>query len=204
VLTRDAGFVGQWNRASGERAGWAPRNVEGQISAYRSDAEDLLVFMQNTTSSSVAQNISAARLAGIELAAHAIWAAGFTADVSWTRQWTKDEGDVSYWRGKELPGHPGHEATLRVTGLRGPASAYGELHAIGAFALDRYNQRFVPARALLDLGVTLAFARAGAGITAACHNVGDTQAQDFGGYPLPGRSWALGVQFHLDRKDVAP
>ena len=34
----------------------------------------------------------------------------------------------------------------------------------------------------------------------------DMQAvsKDFGGYPLPGRSWALGVRFHLDRKAGSP
>ena len=37
-----------------------------------------------------------------------------------------------------------------------------------------------------------------------CRNVGDVHAQDFGGYPLPGRSWALGVRFHLDRKAGSP
>src|SRR4029078_5888682 len=57
VFTRDVGFL--YQRAP----------VEAQLSAYRSDADDLLVWIQNSQNSSVAQNVGNARLEGVELSA---------------------------------------------------------------------------------------------------------------------------------------
>ena len=163
-----------------------------------------MIFVQSSARASVAQNISAARLGGVELAARAAWAWGLSADLSATRQWTKDEGEVVYWRGKELPGRPRAEASLGLSLVRGPVRGFGRLHAISSFFLDRYNQTAVPARALVDLGGAFAFAGATTDVVVECRNVGDVRVQDFGGYPLPGRSWALGVRFHLDRKAGLP
>jgi len=202
VFTRDAGFVGAW----GLRAGGVlkPSSLEAQLSAYRSDADDLLVFLQNSAQTSVAQNIAAARLEGLELSVRAAWAAGLGADLAWTRQWTKDLGQVAYWRGKELPGRPHDEISLGLSLERGPVRTFGELHAVSSFYLDRYNQTPVPARGLVDLGASCAFARGTSDFVLECRNVGDARAQDFGGYPLPGRSWALGIRFHVDRKAGLP
>jgi len=187
VFTRDLGLLYQEGR------------VEAQLSAYRSDADDLLVWIQNSQNSSVAQNVGNARLEGIELSARGSWRT-FRLDGAWTRQWTKDEGQVAYWRGKELPGRPRDEASLGLSTQQGPVRGFGELHAMSAFWLDRYNQQQVPARTLVDLGASYAFAEGTTDVVLECRNVGDVHAQDFGGYPLPGRSWALGVRFHLDRK----
>jgi iron complex outermembrane receptor protein len=202
VLTRDAGLLAACTLAPGGRA--RPRTLEAQLAAYRSDASDLLVFIQNSARSSVAQNVSAARLSGVELAARAAWTWGLSADLSWTRQWTKDQGEAVYWRGKVLPGRPKDEASLGLTFARGASTVFGEFHGTSAFHLDRYNQVTVPARGLVDLGASYAFAEGMTDLVAECRNAGDTRAQDFGGYPLPGRSWALGVRFHLARKAGTP
>ncbi len=202
VLTRDAGLTGAWTLAQGGAA--RPRALEAQLSAYRSDADDLLVFIQNSARTSVAQNVAAARLEGIELASRAAWAWGLSADLSWTRQWTRDQGQVAYWRGKDLPGRPRDEASLGLSLERGPVRGFGELHATSPFHLDRYNQVTIPARALVDVGASYAFAGRTTDVVLECRNVGDAHVQDFGGYPLPGRSWALGIRFHLDRKADLP
>ena len=109
-----------------------------------------------------------------------------------------------YWHGKELPGRPGDEASLGASLQRGPVRGFGEVHAMSSFFLDPYNQDAVPARTLVDLGATYQFAEGTTDVLVECRNVGDVHAQDFGGYPLPGRSWALGVRFHLDRKAGSP
>jgi len=212
VHTRDAGFVGSWRAsgtpegagvgAGGGAPGLAPRWLEGTLSAYRSDATDLLVFVPSGNASSVATNISGARLSGLELTARAGWGVGLSTDFAWTRQWTKDQGDAAYWRGKPLPGHPGDEVHVALTGARASWRAFAELHATSALFLDRYNQQRVPARARVDLGGGPRFPRHALDLTLECRNVGDVRGEDFGGYPLPGRSWALNARFHFDRKTV--
>jgi iron complex outermembrane receptor protein len=152
----------------------------------------------------VAQNVDAARLEGVELAGRASWPFGLALDLSWTRQWTRDQGVAAYWRGKALPGRPKDEAALGVSLARGPVRGFGEFHGTSRFALDRYGQQRVPARGLVDLGASYAFAEGTTDLVLECRNVGDVHAKDYVGYPLPGRSWALGARFHLDRKAGSP
>ncbi|MGH7726039.1 MAG: TonB-dependent receptor [Candidatus Eiseniibacteriota bacterium] len=206
IETRDVGLVGSWERrvsAPGSAARWAPRWIEGQAAIYRSDANDLLVYMQNTNSYSVAMNISAARLEGFELGLRAAWEFGLSADLEYTRQWTRDEGDVAYWYGRELPGRPAHEVAARTlyASPETPFRPFAELHHIGAHFMDRANLQRIPARTLIDLGITGAFARYGLEATIECRNLTDSHVQDFGGYPLPGRAFYASIRFLLDRKD---
>jgi iron complex outermembrane receptor protein len=200
VATHDVGVV--WSRAPQSRASaFDPTWIDGQISAYRSDATDLIVFIQNSQRSSVAQNISAARLSGIELSVRAEWAGGLAVDLAGTRQWTRDEGDIAYWRGKELPGRPRDEASLRLSMARPSWRASYDLHYLSANALDRYNQNIVPARALHDASLGVMPWSAGAELYGEIRNITDQHAQDFAGYPLPGRTLYVGARFrHLPKE----
>ena len=64
-------------------------------------------------------------------------------------------------------------------------------------AIDRYNQQRVPARARVDLGGGPCLWRRTVDLTLECRNAFDARGQDFAGYPLPGRSWALNARFHF-------
>ncbi len=205
IATRDIGLVGNWERSAGSAvsgiSGVAPRWLEGQVAVYRSDATDLLVYMQNSSSSSVALNVAAARLEGFELGARAAWGFGLSADLEYTRQWTRDEGDVAYWYGRELPGRPAHEAAARLAYAKRAVRPFAELHHIGAHFMDRANLEPVPARTLLDLGFSAAAWRGAVEATVECRKLTDQHVQDFGGYPLPGRAYYLSLRFLFDRKD---
>ncbi|MEO6462700.1 MAG: TonB-dependent receptor, partial [Candidatus Eisenbacteria bacterium] len=201
LSTHDGGIVANLEFAA---RGAAPRWLEAQVAAYRTDATDLLVYLQNSAQTSVAQNVAAARLEGLEVAARAGWDFGLSADVSWTRQWTRDEGEVAYWRGRVLPGRPGHEASLRLAWARAAWRPFAEGHVVGAHFLDRANLQPQPERVLLDLGVAVA-PRAGAlEATLECRNLTDRRVFDFGGYPLPGRSFFAGLRVRFDGKDGRP
>ena len=201
LTTGDAGIVADLEFAG---RGAAPRWLEAQVAAYRTDATDLLVYLQNSAQTSVAQNVAAARLEGLEVAARAGWGSGLSADASWTRQWTRDEGEVAYWRGRVLPGRPGHEASLRLAWTRAAWRPFGELHLVGAHFLDRANLQAQPARALLDLGVAVAPRAGPLEATLECTNLTDRRVFDFGGYPLPGRSFFAGLRVRFDGKDGRP
>lgn len=202
LVTRDAGAVA--TVAFPAAGPWAPRWLEGQLAAYRTDATDLLVFLQNSAQTSVAQNVAAARLEGLELAARAGWAWGLAAEASWTRQWTRDEGEVAYWRGRDLPGRPRDEVSLRLSRTRSAWRPFGEIHATGAHYLDRANLERQPARLLADLGLAVAPGSGPLEATIECRNLTDRRVFDFGGYPLPGRSWFAGLRYRIDGKEGRP
>ncbi len=203
LSTRDAGLGLD---LAGARDGGGPRWVELQVVAFRTDATDLLVWIQNSAQTSVAQNVSAARIEGVEVAARTAWTRGLSVDLSYTRQWTRDESDVAYWRGNELPGRPGHEASLRLAhaAAHAPFRPFAELHVVGAHSLDRANLQPIDARALIDLGATVAPAWAPLELTMECTNLTDRRVFDFGGYPLPGRSLFAGLRYRFDGKDGHP
>jgi len=200
VETRDAGFVVSTILEPG-RSLVRPSWIEGQLSGYRSDATDLLIFIQNSQRSSVAQNISAARLTGIELSCRAAWSTGLSADLSWTRQWTRDEGDVAYWRGRELPGRPRDESSLQLLLTQLHWRSSYEFHSISSNFLDRANLSPISSRTLHDVGFGLTPWHAGAEWFGEVRNVTDRRVEDFAGYPLPGRTLYVGLRLQHDRKE---
>ena len=199
VLTRDVGLVSFWS--AGGRRLVQPAWLESQLSAYRSEARDLLVFVQNSQRSSVAQNVSAARLEGLELGARAGWGAGLLAELSWTRSWTRDEGEAVYWRGKELPGRPRDEGLLRLGLRRARWSASYEFHYVSRNFLDRYNALPVGPRSLHDVSLGAVPWPWSPEWTAECRNLTDQRVEDFAGFPLPGRTFYAGFRARLERKE---
>jgi len=199
LAVRDAGLVLELAPSAG---GVKPRRAEVQLSAWRTDATDLLVWVQNTAETSVAQNVGAARLEGLELSARATWASGVALDCAWTRQWTRDESEVVYWNGNALPGRPGSELSLRAAHDRaGLVRPFGEIHFVGEHFLDRANFDAQPARTLVDLGATVAAPSLPLDLTLECTNLTDVHVEDFGGYPLPGRSFFAGLRYRFDGKE---
>ncbi len=203
LATHDAGLVLD---LSGDPGGGGLRHADVQVVAFRTDATDLLIWQQNSAQTSVAQNVSAARIEGVEVAARMGWAGGVTADVAYTRQWTKDESDVTYWRGNDLPGRPGHEASLRLARVVVAAllQPFVELHVVGDHFLDRANLQPIPTRTLIDLGTVVKPSALPVALTLECTNLTDRRVYDFGGYPLPGRSFFAGLRYRFDGKDGTP
>lgn len=201
IETRDLGLI--WHRTFAPRAG-LPSAIEVQTSAYRSIARDLLVYIQNAQRSMVAQNISAARLSGFEADARLTWVGGLAVNASWTRQWTRDEGQATYWRGKELPGRPRDELALQASHATRRWRAFYSYHFVSANFLDRYNSDRSPARSLHDVGIGVRLRPAAVEALAECRNAGDQRVQDYAGHPLPGRVIYLGIRATINRKEGTP
>jgi outer membrane cobalamin receptor len=174
----DAGLTLSAHRASAE------------ASFYRTDARDLIVFIQNSQYTSVAQNISAARLQGIELSGSAGWHA-LTATANGTWQDTHDRSGVPFWTNRELPGRPPYEAFTRLEARRRSVRGFYEFQYTSGNFLDRANLAPVAPRRLHNAGVTWEWSRHRLQLTAEAKNLGDDRVQDVAGYPLPGRALAL-------------
>lgn len=199
VRTHDVGLVlvRRWRAASPAVPAW----LESQLSAYRTDARDLIVFVQNSQRSSVAQNISAARLDGLEATSRVAWTNGLAGDVAWTRLWTVDEGGVAYWRGKELPGRPRDEISAQGSVARRHWRAFYEFHFSAANYLDRYNQARVPERRLHNAGFAVSPWSTAVEWVAECRNLTNQRVDDFAGYPLPGRLFYCGARLRISQQE---
>jgi hypothetical protein len=169
---------------------WSVHRATAEASFYRTDARDLIVFIQNSQYTSVAQNISAARLQGVELSGSYAWHS-LTGTANGTWQDTHDHSGVPFWTGRELPGRPPEEAFARLEGRHRSVRGFYEFQYTSGNFLDRANLAPVAPRRLHNAGVTWAWARDRLQLTAEAKNIGDDRVQDVAGYPLPGRALAM-------------
>jgi len=194
AFNRDAGF-----RLSPPRLG--PLDDTHLEYAYFDNAiDDLILLVQNSQRLVRAENVTSASVRGHEVTVRGrLWErVGVTAN--YTHQRGRDTGDVSFLRGKQLPGRPADEAFARcelawspehplpfATRLW-PGRVFYEANVIADNFLDRANVRRVGSRVLHDVGLELGLPLAGLRLTLEAKNAGDDRTRDVLGFPLPGRA----------------
>ena len=154
---------------------------------FESVARDLITFWPAQGRRARAQNLPRSRAHGEEVSiAAAAWRLRLTASLTW--QSVVDVGDVPYWTGRRVPQYPSREHYVRLSWERAALQFGADVHSIGENYLDRYNRARVPGRTLT--GAWASFSPRGwpLRITLEGKNLGDQQAADVAGYPLPGRS----------------
>jgi iron complex outermembrane recepter protein len=155
---------------------------------FQSDADNLIVFVQNSQSTARAENIGAARITGYELSWSATAWQHLRLYGNYTFQDAKDTSDT-FSRGNTLPGRPGHELHQGLELFNASGKFVYELDNIAANFLDRANAFMVDHRFLHNLSLTvLSFGRRFK-LTFKVKNLTDNQIADFRGFPLPGRSY---------------
>lgn len=184
------------------------------VAGYGRTANDLIVWVENGTGVSVAQNLDRARIAGLEVAAQldvGRWA-GVTATYAWID--AVDTGPDASSNGEHVPWVVPHQLSASLTGGVDAVVVRLGLTYAGAFAIDRLGQRPLPARTTVDAGVRLAepwlerFV-----LDAAVSNLLDARVQsvylpdggrlravpqaisDYSGYPLPGRAFYVSLSY---------
>lgn len=171
---------------------WRPGSVlrqarlEGTI--FETLADDLIVFVGTAPGTVVAQNISRARVRGIEATLSMAFGPRISGSLNLTRQRALDVSGGIY-EGKELPGRPGDEASaVAALALRG-GQVYYEFTYVGRNFVDRPNTEgsALPARYLHGVGYRLRLPH-GLEATIEIENLGDELAYDVAFFPLPGRS----------------
>jgi iron complex outermembrane receptor protein len=187
--TQDIGLTWDW------RAGEQLR-LNTQVSFYRSDAKDLILFIQNSQNTSVARNISGALLQGIETA-FSISVRGFSVSANWTYQYTEDRSPAPYWNGNQLPGRPPHEVFTRTQFAAKRWRLFHEYEFISANFLDRFNRQEIGARHLHNAGAGLFLLPRRLELTGEIRNLTDNRVHDVAAYPLPGRALAITLEARL-------
>jgi iron complex outermembrane receptor protein len=183
-----------WDAGAAWSGGLASFHVTAEAAHFESRSRDLIVYVRNSPSSVKAQNISNARVRGAEFSLQLTAPAGLSLSASATRQSSVDQGDIPFWRGKQLPQRPEEQAFARIDWRNGPLRAGADVHYLGHNYLDRYNRDRVAARTLI--GASLAFVPwlDGVLLTLEGKNLTDQRAHDVASFPLPGRSLFVSVQ----------
>ncbi|MFH1378340.1 MAG: TonB-dependent receptor [Planctomycetota bacterium] len=180
-------------RAAIETGGWF-RRATMELAYFGSDADDLILLVQNSQDTARAENISSAWINGIEatVEAHGSDWLTLTGNVTW--QDARDSSDIAYSTGKQLPGRSEWEASARMDIQPTPfIRLFGELTYQSGAYWDRQNIVAVDSRAILNAGMTRKLPVFGVEttLTFEVKNITDNRLTDVARYPLPGRSWFI-------------
>jgi iron complex outermembrane receptor protein len=179
---------------------------------FDNQIDDLIVLVQNSQNIVRPENVTSASVRGHEVAARARLWDRFGLVLNYTHQRARDDGDVSFLRGKQLPGRPADEAfghlELGWSAARPlpaappqlwPGRLFFEVNVIAGNFLDRANVRHVDSRVLYDVGLELGLPLPGVALTLEGKNLSDDRTRDVLGFPLPGRSFFLTASWGFRR-----
>jgi iron complex outermembrane receptor protein len=204
---------------------WAPARALGDVdrifveaAGFASRSRDTIALVSSIGYVARAMNVSNSETYGGELVASARIARTVSLTANYTRLVTEQLSPEIAYNHKELPRQPGHAVYGRADVTR---VAFGRHAGVWADAswqsesyLDQANLQEVPARLLVGLGARVEL---GGGLAAslAVENVADTRIEylplvppprpdltetpiplsDYAGFPLPGRSFYLALDW---------
>jgi iron complex outermembrane receptor protein len=155
---------------------------------FHSQADDLIVFVQNSQASARAENVGSADISGHEVS----WSVSALGHLrlygNYTFQDARDTSDT-FSQGNQLPGRPRHELHQGIEAFAGLGALSYEFDYISQNFLDRANLRPVDNRLLHNVTLTLTPLGKHLKLTFEAKNLTDNQVGDFRGFPLPGRSF---------------
>lgn len=190
-------------------AAWAHEKGRVAATGFYSLYEDLISYEYYPPNLARPYNFAAAQVAGLEVEAAATPWDWLEASASYTLMHTQNLRDDPRYYLKSLPFRPAHRLHARVVGGPWWLKARAELVFQSAQFTNRTETLSVPARALVNVGVTVTpWKNPRVSLAAELKNLLDVQTWDFDGYPLPPRAFFVTLGFawepHPSRDSVKP
>lgn len=159
------------------------------------EIDNLILFFPNSQSTVKPENIGSARIRGIETSATGTIFNRLSLSGNYCWLESRDTSPIPYYNGNDLPSRPGHEASVTVEYNKARWSAAWEVAYTSSHFLDRANGKEVPARSSHNLSLVFRPPVEGMSFTIQGFNIGNKQANDVSGFPLPGRSIYASLRF---------
>jgi len=165
---------------------WLSR-IELESALFYSRIDDLIARVYDARGVGHTENISAARVNGLELRAVLNLGVGFRLLGNATWQKSENRGDIGAFRGRELPGRWEEGFLVRLENRWGRLMSYLEYQGQSGMYYDAANLLPASAKNLLNCGLTLTLALSGREwqLNLEAKNLGGDEYQDFNGYPMP-------------------
>lgn len=167
-----------------------------EATVFHVESEDLIVFLQNSQRTVKAFNLESAETDGAELSLRCELGAGWSVAGAYTRLDAVNTGPSPVYHGKLLPYTPEHELFARAAWSDGTASLWYEHRWMSETWRDRANlpENRAPARHLANAGFRFALSK-GLALSAEIVNAGNERTADVAGFPLPGRSAYVTLEY---------
>ncbi len=127
--------------------------LDGELSWFRRDLADEILYLRNSQYSVRAENIGASRVTGRELSLALAWR-GLRATLADTRLFARDRSGLAAYDGKQLPYRSPQRGLARLGWESERLGLFAEREARAATYSDRYNDpdRRLPAAVLWSAG----------------------------------------------------
>jgi iron complex outermembrane receptor protein len=160
---------------------------------FASDVEDVIVWVYDARGVGRAENISGATVSGCEIGAVMELDDQFRVSLNHTYQQALNDGSVAALVDKKLPGRYERSMSARFEYFRESLKVWLELVREEGLYYDRANLLPAEAQNLANAGLSYCFK----GVTATfeIRNLADRLYEDFNRYPMPGRSWFVGLSY---------
>jgi iron complex outermembrane receptor protein len=175
--------------------------ARAELTLFRAERDDLITFLQNSQRTVKAINIESARVEGAELSAAASVGrreqrGRLDVTAAYTYQDARNTGPSPVYHDRRLPYEPEHALFVRTGYDRGRVRVWHEYRFEGESYRDRANlpENRSPSRHLHGLGLAVELVRGLATVRAEVANLMDERLVDVEGYPLPGRTYSIGIE----------
>lgn len=161
--------------------------VRFEISYYLNHIDDLIQLVQTSQFTVQAQNLTKARIQGVEAAVATTLFGHLDLTGNYTFQWAKDISGLPGLDGNFLPGRPRHEASARAALFNAWGRVFTDLTFQDGNFLDSQNILRVDHRLLMGAGFSITIPKQ---LTWGLEgkNLLNDRIEDVVGFPLPGRS----------------
>jgi iron complex outermembrane receptor protein len=184
---------------------WAPAKGIGEIdrilvesALFATRPRDTIAMITTAGYAARAENIGATQSYGAELVASARFAKTLSISAAYTRLVSEQHAIDPNLYGKALPRTPGHflyaRADVARRIARRLAGAWVDVTAQSSSFLDQANFQRMEGRALIGAGVRGEIA-GGVAATVSAANLTNLHVDDLYGYPMPGRSFFLSLDW---------
>jgi outer membrane cobalamin receptor len=190
-LNFDLGAQGQWLMA----ADWMQRLTFG-VAYFRSDVEDMIVWVYDSRGVGKAENVSGALIQGVEADASIEFFDYFRAIFNYTYQDPENESDIDAFDGKQIPGIFKNSILGRLEVRYSGFTVFGEY----LYESDKYydTANLLPAEDKREVNAGVSWFHGPWVLQLEGKNLADNQYEDFNGYPLPGRSFFASVKYTFE------
>lgn len=189
-LNRDIGFLLSSNRTDNF-------HYVIEYAYFDKESENLLTYVQNSQYTFRPENIGSARIRGHEFYTSVKTPSLLLLSLNYTYQEAKDSSNVPYYQHNYLPNRPMHELSSNITVRIEPVSFHLNTTYQSHNYLDRANRNKVSERLVHNLSFEWENFFDRVTCILEFRNLSDNQIEDVAGYPLPGRSFNISIQYHF-------
>ena len=176
----------------GGRCGFGTAVQRLELTSFAQDLHDVISPVYNAQGVGRSINTERGLIYGLELSgAGAAFGLGWQLGGTWQR--TEDRSQVRATRGKQLPGRFETQLNTRIEKRWHALIVHYAWRLEAGQYYDSPNNLRAPEMQRHDIGLRGAFHKLGWSLQAL--NLSDDRAEQFNGYPMPGRRWMLSLNY---------